>query len=157
MVKRRQQCNLAAIDYVLIRHVWLPAKAWLIISSKLRVNNSPNLFQINLPRLQSWLTVLAIFLLLGSVGLGWLVKSALILIGLAIFLPIIGFVGFFWWVRRNIVAADCPVCSQPLQGVSGSEIQCTNCGELLKVTQGKFQRDTPPDTIDVVAVEVSND
>ena len=39
-------------------------------------NNSPNLFQFNLPRLQSWLTIVAICLLLGSLGLGWLVKSA---------------------------------------------------------------------------------
>jgi hypothetical protein len=121
------------------------------------VNNSPNLFQINLPRLQSWLTILAIFLLLGSLGLGWLVKSALILIGLAIVTPIVGFLGFFWWVRRNIVQADCPVCNYPLQGVSGSEIQCTNCGELLQVTQGKLLRETPPDTIDVVATEVTSD
>jgi hypothetical protein len=121
------------------------------------VNNSPNLFQINLPRLQSWLTILAIFLLLGSLGLGWLVKSALILIGLAIVTPIVGFLGFFWWVRRNIVQADCPVCNYPLQGVSGSEIQCTNCGESLKVNQGKLLRDTPPDTIDVVATEVISD
>jgi hypothetical protein len=121
------------------------------------VNNSPNLLQLNLPRLQSWLTILALCLLLGSVGLGWLVKSALIVIGLAIVTPVIGFLGFFWWVRSNIVQAECPVCNYPLQGVSGAEIQCTNCGELLQVTQGKLLRNTPPDTIDVIAVEVNSD
>jgi hypothetical protein len=120
-------------------------------------NNSPNLFQINLPRFQSWLTILAICLLLGSLGLGWLVKSALVLIGLAIVTPIVGFLGFFWWLRRSIVEAECPVCSNPLQGVNGSEIQCTNCGEVLKVDRGQFVRDTPADTIDVVAVEVVQD
>jgi hypothetical protein len=134
-----------------------PDRHHLLSFSGFSVNNSPNLFQVNLPRLQSWLTILAIFLLLGSLGLGWLVKSALILIGLAILTPIVGFLGFFWWVRRNIVQADCPVCNYPLQGVSGSEIQCTNCGELLKVTQGKLLRETPPDTIDVVATEVISD
>lgn len=134
-----------------------PDRHDILSSSGFSVNNSPNLFQVNLPRLQSWLTILAIFLLLGSLGLGWLVKSALILIGLAIVTPIVGFLGFFWWVRRNIVQADCPVCNYPLQGVSGSEIQCTNCGELLKVTQGKLLRDTPPDTIDVIATEVTSD
>jgi hypothetical protein len=120
-------------------------------------NNSPNLFQINLPRFQSWLTILAVCLLLGSLGLGWLVKSALVVIGLAIVTPIIGFLGFFWWLRRSIVEAECPVCSNPLQGVNGSEIQCTNCGELLKVDRGQFIRDTPADTIDVIAVEVVQD
>jgi hypothetical protein len=120
-------------------------------------NNSPNLFQVNLPRFQSWLTILAVCLLLGSLGLGWLVKSALVIIGLAIVTPIVGFLGFFWWLRRSIVEAECPVCSNPLQGVNGSEIQCTNCGEVLKVDRGQFIRDTPADTIDVVAVEVVQD
>jgi hypothetical protein len=120
-------------------------------------NNSPNLFQVNLPRFQSWLTILAVCLLLGSLGLGWIVKSALVVIGLAIITPIIGFLGFFWWLRRSIVEAECPVCSNPLQGVNGSEIQCNNCGELLKVDRGQFVRDTPADTIDVIAVEVIQD
>jgi hypothetical protein len=120
-------------------------------------NNSPNLFQVNLPRFQSWLTILAVCLLLGSLGLGWLVKSALVVIGLAIITPVIGFLGFFWWLRRSIVEAECPVCSNPLQGVNGSEIQCTNCGEVLKVDRGQFVRDTPADTIDVIAVEVVQD
>jgi hypothetical protein len=117
-------------------------------------NNSPNLFQVNLPRLQSWLTVVAICLLLGSLGLGWIVQSALIVMGLIVVAPIVGFLGFFWWLRRSIVQAQCPVCSYPLQGLNGSEIQCTNCGELLQVERGQLVRDTPPDTIDVIAVEV---
>lgn len=117
-------------------------------------NNSPNLFQVNLPRLQSWLTVVAICLLLGSLGLGWIVQSALIVMGLVVVAPIVGFLGFFWWLRRSIVQAQCPVCSYPLQGLNGSEIQCTNCGELLQVERGQLVRDTPPDTIDVIAVEV---
>ena len=120
-------------------------------------NNNPNLFQVNLPRFQSWLTILAVCLLLGSLGLGWVVKSALVVVGLAIITPIIGFLGFFWWLRRSIVEAECPVCSNPIQGVNGSEIQCTNCGEVLKVDRGQFVRDTPADTIDVIAVEVIQD
>jgi hypothetical protein len=117
-------------------------------------DNNPNLFQLNLPRFQSWLTIAAICLILGSLGLGWLVKSVLIAIGLAIFMPIIGFVGFFWWLRRRIVIADCPVCNYTHQTIEGSEIQCENCGEVLQVSQGKLVRNTPPDTIDVIAVEV---
>lgn len=120
-------------------------------------NNTPNVFQVNLPRFQSWFTIVAICLLLGSLGLGWLVKSVLVIIGLAVITPIIGFLGFFWWLRRSIVQADCPVCTYPIQGVNGSEVQCTNCGEVLKVERGRLVRETPPDTIDVVAVEVISD
>ena len=120
-------------------------------------NNSPNLFQVNFHRVQSWLTIVVFCLLLGSLGLGWLVKSALVIIGLAVITPVIGFLGFFWWLRRSIVQADCPVCNYPIQGVNGSEVQCTKCGEVLKVDRGKLVRETPPDTIDVVAVEVISD
>lgn len=118
------------------------------------MNNNPNLFSIDLARLKPLLTFLGICLLLSTLGLGWIIKSVSILIGLVIFVPVIGFAGFFWWVRQNIVQADCPVCNYSLQGVNGSEIQCSNCGELLKVMQGKLCRDTPADTIDVIAVEV---
>lgn len=120
-------------------------------------NNSPNFIQINFPRLQPWLTIVVVCLLLGSLGLGWLVKSALVIIGLAIFAPIVGFLGFFWWLRRSIVQADCPVCNAMVQGINGNEVQCNNCGEVLKVDRGRFVRETPPDTIDVVAVEVVSD
>ncbi|WP_373545397.1 hypothetical protein [Chamaesiphon sp.] len=120
-------------------------------------NNSPNLFQINLPRFQSWLTIVAICLLLGSLGLGWLVKAASIAIGLVIITPVVGFLGFFWWLRRSVVQAECPVCNYPLQGINGNEIQCTNCGELLNVDRGILIRQTPADTIDVIAVEVIQD
>ncbi len=120
-------------------------------------DNNPNLFQISLPRLQSWLTILAVCLILGSLGLGWLVKAASIVIGLAIIMPAIGFLGFFWWLRRKIIQAECPVCSYSLQGIDGSQIQCINCGELLQVNQGKLVRDTPPDTIDVIAIEVNGE
>ena len=121
------------------------------------MNNSPNPFPTNLPRLQPWLTLLVICLLLGSLGLGWLVKSALIIIGLAILTPILGILGFFWWLRRNIVQAECPVCNYPIQTIDGSDVECSNCGELLKVENGTLLRNTPPDTIDVVAVEVIGD
>ncbi len=120
-------------------------------------NNSPNVFQVNLPGLQSGLTIVAICLLLGSLGLGWVVKSALAIVAVVIFAPVVGFLGFFWWLRRSIVQAACPVCAYPLQGIDGNEVQCSNCGEVLKVDRGRLIRETPPDTIDVVAVEVTSD
>jgi hypothetical protein len=127
------------------------------VRSELAVNNnSPQIFQANLARFQSLLTILAIGLVLGSLGLGWIVKSALIIIGLAIITPIVGFLGFFWWIQSNLIQADCPVCSYSLQGVNGSKIECPICGEVLSVVKGQFVRETPPGTIDVTAIEVEN-
>jgi len=98
---------------------------------------------------------LGILLLLSAIGLGWLVKSFFILLGILLLTPAIGFVGFRWWLQRNLVQGKCPVCSTDLVGLNQAELSCPNCGELLKIEQGSISRLAPPGTIDVVAVDVS--
>lgn len=115
----------------------------------------PKLAQFNLSGLGCWLTILTTFLLLGSVGLGWLVNSFFILVGLALLAPVIGWLGFRWWLRQNLVEDKCPVCAYEFTGFNNINCRCPNCGEPLKVQQGHFNRLTPPGTIDVDAVEVS--
>lgn len=112
-------------------------------------------FKLNFSNIARWLTPLAIIWLLGSVGLGWLVNSFLILIGLLFLTPVIAFVGFRWWLQRNLIQNQCPVCRAEFPGLNKTQVQCPNCGEPLKVEQGNFHRLTPPGTIDVQAVEVS--
>lgn len=112
-------------------------------------------FQLSFPRLASWLIPFLVIWLLGSVGLGWLVNSFIILIGLLLLAPVLAFVWFRWWLQRNLVQAQCPVCNYELTALNRTQVQCSNCGELLKVEQGKLNRLTPPGTIDVQAVEVS--
>jgi hypothetical protein len=117
--------------------------------------NSFKNLQFNLSGLNFWLTLLAIVWLLGSLGLGWIIKSFAIILGLIIIIPIVGFIGFRWWLKRNLVEAACPVCSFELAGINGTEMRCANCGEPLKVELGRFLRLTPPGTVDVEAIEVS--
>ena len=112
-------------------------------------------FQLNFSNLSRWGTILVIIWLLASVGLGWLVNSFLILIGLLLLAPVLAFVGFQWWLQRNLVQNSCPVCRYKFAGLSRTQLQCPSCGELLKVDGGRFNRLTPPGTIDVQAVEVS--
>lgn len=102
-----------------------------------------------------WLTLLATVLLLSSVGLGWVVNGFLILVGLALISPVIGWFVFRWWLKRNLVEDKCPVCAYEFTGFNQTECRCPNCGEPLKVEQGRFNRLTLPGTIDVEAVEVS--
>lgn len=111
-------------------------------------------FQINFSTLTRWLTLLVIISLLGSVGLGWLVNSFLIFVGLLLLTPVLAFAGFRWWLQRNLVQNNCPVCRYEFTGLNRTQLQCPNCGEPLKVEQGQFSRLTPPGTIDVQAVEV---
>jgi len=111
-------------------------------------------FQLNLLQLRPWLTLLAVVWLLTSFGLGWLVNSFLILFVLLLFTPVIAFLGFRWWLKRNLIQGNCPVCSYELTGLNNSQLQCPNCGEQLLVQNNQFRRFTPAGTIDVTAVEV---
>lgn len=112
-------------------------------------------FQFNFSNLTRWLTLFVVISLLGSVGLGWLVNSFLILVGLLLITPVLAFVGFRWWLQRNLVQNRCPVCGYEFTGLNRTQLQCPSCSEPLKVEQGHFNRLTPPGTIDVQAVEVT--
>ncbi len=126
------------------------------VSLKTAVNQDiPKLSQFKLSGVGCGFTLLATALLLGAVGLGWVVNGFLILVGLVMLLPVIGWLGFRWWLQRNLVEDKCPVCTYEFTGFNRTECQCPNCGESLKVEQGHFNRLTPPGTIDVEAIEVS--
>jgi predicted RNA-binding Zn-ribbon protein involved in translation (DUF1610 family) len=110
--------------------------------------------QFNFENIRPWLTLLAISWLLASLGLGWLVNSLLIIFGLLLFLPVVAFLGFRWWLARNLVTGQCPVCGYELTGVNNTQLQCTNCGEQLSLKNNQFHRFAPEGTIDITAVEV---
>jgi len=120
---------------------------------KMRLNSS---LQFTLGTLARWLAIFAVIWLLGAVGLGWLVNSFLILFGLLLLAPVIAFVGFRWWLARNLIQDKCPVCRYEFTGLNKTQLQCPSCGEPLKVEQGHFHRLTPPGTIEVQAVEVKS-
>lgn len=114
--------------------------------------------QLNLSHLLSslrpWLTLFIVFWLLGSLGLGWLVNSFLILVGLLFLAPIILFFGFRWWLQSNLINDRCPVCDNEVTGLNNTQLQCNNCGEQLFIQDKEIQRFTPEGTIDVNAIEV---
>lgn len=111
-------------------------------------------FQLNLFNLRLWLTLLAVMWLLASLGLGWLVNSLLIIVGLLLLTPILVFFGFRWWLQHNLITDSCPVCGYEFSGLNNTQLRCPNCSEQLSVQQGHFRRFTPAGTIDVTAVEV---
>lgn len=118
---------------------------------------NPNSFrnlQLNFSGLGCWLVLFAVIWLLGSVGLGWLVKSFVVLLAFIILAPVVGFLVLQWWVRRNLVEGECPVCSYDLTVINSMEFRCPSCGEPLKASDRKIQRLTPPGTIDVDVVDV---
>lgn len=112
------------------------------------------LFQVNLASLKPWLVTFAIIWLLGTLGLGWIVKSFLILILLLAIAPIALVFGVSWWWQKSLVTDKCPVCSYEFTGFKASSFACPSCGEPLQIAKDSFERLTPPDTIDVRAIEV---
>ncbi|CBN54178.1 MULTISPECIES: hypothetical protein [Kamptonema] len=119
------------------------------------MNQGSSKISLNLSGISNWLIILGIAWLLGSIGLGWVVKSILILISLLLLAPAIAFFGLRWWLNRNLIQDACPVCSYEFPALNQTQCQCPNCGEPLKIEEGHFKRMTPPGTIDVTAVEVS--
>ena len=110
--------------------------------------------QLGLSEVSRLLLPFAVIWLLGAIGLGWLVKSFFILLGLILLTPVMIFVGFRWWLKRNLVQADCPVCHYEFVSLNKTEFRCPSCSEPLIADHGQFNRLTPPGTIDVNAVEV---
>jgi len=116
--------------------------------------NSSKGFLIALSTIRAWLVIIAAVWLLGAIGLGWLVKSFFAIIGIILLAPVAIFVGVRWWIQRNLVQGQCPVCASPLAGLNKTQTRCPNCNEPIKVEHKHFSRLTPPGTIDVQAVEV---
>ena len=117
-------------------------------------HNGPKGFLINLATVRSWLVLAAVIWLLGFIGLGWLVKSFLVLLSLILITPVIVFVGVRWWLQRNLVQGLCPACNYEFTGLNQTQARCPNCNESIKIEHRQFHRLTPPGTIDVQAVEV---
>ncbi len=92
--------------------------------------------------------------LLGSLGLGWLVKGVVVVIVMLIAVPIAGIFIGQWWLRKNVVQGACPVCSYELTGLNGTQMSCANCGEPLRVEMSQFRRMSADGAIDVTAVDV---
>lgn len=102
------------------------------------------------------LTLVIGSLILGSIGLQWVVNGFLIFIALLIITPIIAIWGFSWWLKRNLIQDECPVCNYSFTGLKTAQFNCPNCGELLRVNHNKFMRETPDGTIEVDAIEISS-
>lgn len=118
-------------------------------------DNFTKQFALNNSGLRCFLTVLFLALVLGSVGLGWIVNSVLILVAVLALIPAIAFGVGWWWLKRKLVESECPSCGYEFTGFRNMDCRCPNCEEALKVEGSRFVRLTIPGTIDVEAVEVS--
>lgn len=116
---------------------------------------APNGFrQLQLSGMGCWLTLALGFVLMTTDGIGWLLKSLLVLIVLLLLVPILLIVGAQFWLKRNLVEGACPSCTQPLTGFKPIPLTCPNCGVALQASNGTFVRATAEGTIDVDVINV---
>ncbi|MEM9006998.1 MAG: hypothetical protein AAGE59_26155 [Cyanobacteria bacterium P01_F01_bin.86] len=115
-----------------------------------------NNYQINFSGLGCWLAVIAVIWLLGAAGLNWLVGSLALLLAFLFIAPVLLFIGFRWWLKRNLIQGSCPACGTPLTGLRKAQIACPNCRTALQITKDGFERFTPDGTVEVSAVNVTD-
>ena len=70
--------------------------------------------------------------------------------------PARAFLGLQFWVKRNLVEGNCPVCEQSLTGVKSLKIPCPNCGTEVVATADGFDRVATDGVIDVQVVDVQS-
>ncbi len=99
--------------------------------------------------LRFWLTTFLVVWGLSFLGLGWIINSVFILIGVLFAIPVIGAIAIQWWVSRRVVTSNCPVCEHSSTATLNSQFYCPSCGEPLQIETRKFVRITQPGTIDV--------
>ena len=120
---------------------------------------APNGFrqlQLNFSGAGCWLTFALGLVLMTTVGIGWLLKSLLVLIVLLILTPVLLVVGAQFWLKRNLVEGTCPSCAQPLTGFKTVPLNCPSCGVALQAKDGEFAGVAAKGTIDVDVVDVES-
>ncbi len=120
------------------------------------VNQNFNQLQVRFPGLGCWLFVLGGLWLLGAIGIGGIIKSVLALVLFLVLAPVLAFLALQFWVKRNLVNGNCPVCEQTLAGLKNSQMPCPNCGTALSVTAEGFERLAAEGIIDIQAVDVQS-
>ncbi|MEM9264667.1 MAG: hypothetical protein AAGA46_04010 [Cyanobacteria bacterium P01_F01_bin.13] len=110
--------------------------------------------QLNFSGIGCWLSLFIGLGLLTTVGIGWLLKSLLVLVSLLFLLPVVLIVGGQFWLKRNLIEGSCPSCAQPLTGFKPIPLSCPSCGVALQAKDGTFVRVASDGTIDVDVVNV---
>ena len=118
------------------------------------MNQNFNQLQVRFPGLGCWLFVLGAAWLLGAVGLSGIIKSIAVLVLFVILAPVLAFFALQFWVKRNLVNGDCPVCDQTLAGLKNANLVCPSCATELVATSDGFERVAADGVIDIQAVDV---
>lgn len=120
------------------------------------MNQNFNQMQVRFPGLGCWLFILGAAWLLGAIGLSGIVKSIFALVAFLVLAPVVVLLVARFWLKRNLVEGDCPVCDQSLTSLKNVKLTCPSCSTTLMTTEEGFDRFAPEGVIDVQAVDVQS-
>lgn len=118
------------------------------------MNQNFDQLKVRFPGLGCWVFILGGAWIISAIGLSGIIKSIFVLGLFIILAPVLAFLGLQFWVKRNLIEGDCPVCEQSLAGLKNSKMPCVNCGTELSVTAEGFERFANDGVIDIQAVDV---
>ncbi len=118
------------------------------------MNQNFNQLQVRFPGLGCWLFILGAAWLIGAIGLSGIIKSIVVLVLLIFLVPVLAFFALQFWIKRNLITGNCPVCEQPLTSLKGLQTPCPNCGTAVSATREGFVRFATDGVIDVQVVDV---
>ena len=118
------------------------------------MNQNFNQLQVRFPGLGCWVFILISAWIVGAIGITGILKSIFALVLFLVLAPVLAFLGLQFWVKRNLVEGNSPVCEQPLTGLKNIKTPCPNCGTEVTVTENGFERTAADGIIDVQAVDV---
>ena len=118
------------------------------------MNQNFNQLQGRFPGIGCWLTILIAFWVIGAIGITGILKSIFALVLFLVLAPVLAFGGLQFWIKRNLVEGNCPVCEQPLAGLKNFRTPCPNCGTEVMATAEGFARAAADGIIDIQAVDV---
>ncbi|MEM8503285.1 MAG: hypothetical protein AAF716_09055 [Cyanobacteria bacterium P01_D01_bin.1] len=118
------------------------------------MNQQFNQLQARFPGLGCWLFVFVAIWIIGAIGITGILKSIFAVILFLILAPVLLSVAARFWLKRNLVTGNCPVCEQSLVCLKQSKIICPNCGTEVTATDNGLERVAADGVIDIQAVDV---
>lgn len=118
------------------------------------MNQQFNQLQARFPGLGCWLFAFIAIWVIGAIGITGILKSIFAVILFLILAPVLLSVVARFWLKRNLVSGNCPVCEQSLVCMKQSKLTCPNCATEVSATDNGFERVAAEGVIDVQAVDI---
>ena len=118
------------------------------------MNQQFNQLQTRFPGLGCWLFAFIAIWVVGAIGITGILKSIFAVVLFLILAPVLLSLAVQFWLKRNLVTGDCPVCEQSLVCIKQSKTVCPNCATEVTATAEGLERVAADGVIDVQAIDI---